>query len=266
MDPDARVHRYREQAWPWPLYAFGIFVVAFMLVIGHGAELIVAAACLAPMVWNLITRRKVEISPAGLKIQRLALAWSDIEDTQFREVPIARAGMFVRLTDEARQRLGLPPPKISEQGFGLEPIPEERAAVRHDFFLKAYRAQLEAWFALVNLHRLKQVGEQLHAIAEQLSAPRCRATLVMPEPAMTIALEAETIDDLVADAQRAIAAVLPEDARWNPTYSGKLMLLVGKLALSRDPAAEACLESLKTAARAAVAGKLDVMAMFAERK
>ena len=268
--------RYREQGWPWLLHAFALFVAGFVVFVSLGDSgtsralgLVFAGGVVALEAWNLAARRRVEIDDAGIRVGALAITWSDIESFHVREVPIARAGMFLRLTDVARTKLGLPAPTFRERGFGLEPPPTpERDDARYDVFLRARRGQLEEWFMVISVKLLRNAGEHLRHVADQLVAvPRVHADLVIGNlDAMTIAVEAASADDLLLGARQAIANVLPDEARWNPSYTGGVMVLVGPLSLQRDPRAEECLEHVKTAVAACVPGQLRVHAMFAERR
>src|SRR5580765_4038996 len=122
--------RYREQGWPWPLHAFALFVAASVTLISRldsGTSrllgFVFAGGVVALEIWNLAARRRVELDDDGIRVGTLAVSWSDIESFHVREVPIARAGMFLRLTDAARTTLGLPAPTFRERGFGLQPPP-----------------------------------------------------------------------------------------------------------------------------------------------
>ncbi len=79
-------------------------------------------------------------------------------------------------------------------------------------------------------------------------------------------MHAASADDLLSGAGDAIAKVLPDEARWNPSYTGGVMVLVGPLTLQQDPRAEQFLEHVKASVAAAVAGKPRIHAMFAERR
>jgi len=60
--------------------------------------------------------------------------------------------------------------------------------------------------------------------------------------------------------------VLPESARWDPAFTGGVMVFVGPLELSDDPRAEACLDHVKAAARSQIAGApRAISAIFAAR-
>src|SRR4051794_23236743 len=101
---------------------------AFIIALGLGAifdwsgkleALAIACIVAAVIVWDIARCRRVTIGPDGIGVGSATFAWQDIELTRVREVPIARAGLFVRLTDEARARHQLPPPHYREFGFGL---------------------------------------------------------------------------------------------------------------------------------------------------
>lgn len=261
-------HRDREAGWPWPLHAFLLFVAGFLILLSRRETVAVAVVLIALQLWTVVRRRRIELHDAGMQVGSLELAWDDIELVQVRDgVPRARTGLFIRLTDEARDRLGLPEPRLREHGFGLHPPPTpQRDAARYDLFLRATIDQLETWSVIISVKLLRQAGDKLQAIRDQL-APRVHADLVVANPdTLTIAVEAASADDLLLGVQDAIASVLPDEARWNPSYSGGVMVLVGPLSLTSDPRAEQFLEHVKTSVAASVAGKPRIHAMFAERR
>jgi len=244
--------------------------------IAWGAAVIVAAVIAA----DALRCRRVWIGPEGLTIAGRVFAWSEIDKTHPREVPIARAGLFVRLTDAARARHGLGPPRHRVYGFGLDPAPSpELAAERYDLFLRAHRARLESWFVRVSIHQLRAARGEILAAAGKagLVVPNVAAanagvagvtaSLVVADlDALTIELRADSIDDVLAGAEAALRTALPDAARWDIAFAGGVMVLVGPLALGRDPRAAACLDHVKAVVRSQIRGTpRAIEAMFAAR-
>jgi len=275
MGPEP-ARRYREQAAPWPLHAFGLFVATFGSIGAYqysggdriGAAILVAVI-VGVMVWDVARCRRVELDGKGLAVGDQRFVWADLEVPHFREVPLARAGMFVRVTDEARTRLQLPEPRHRLDGIGL--VPADTSGKRYDLFLRARRDQLEEWHDFVLLHLLYKMGDQLEAVRATLAAtPTSRqvdAELIMlGDDSATIELRARSIAALMAAAAPAIAGALPEDARWNPSCTRSVMVLVGPLELADDPQASAALDHIKACVKSSVVGTpRAIAAMFAAR-
>ncbi len=267
-------HVDREAGWPWPLHAFLAFVVIAVVAISladRGASRVLglgfATAIVVLQLWLVVRRRRLELDDAGIRVGAHRFAWADVEETQVRDgVPRARLGLFIRLTADARTRLGLPAPRLREHGFGLHPPPTpERDAARYDLFLRGTIEQLEAWVMIINVKLLRRVRENLEAVVAEL--PRIHADLVVPNlTALTVSVHAASADDLLSGAGEAIAKVLPDEVRWDPGYAGGMMVLVGPLSLQQDPRAEELLERVKAAVAASIAGKPRIHAMFAERQ
>ena len=268
---------------PWPIHLATLSFVGLVLAgpaaalhwSGSTFALGACAVTAAVIVADALRCRRVAFGPEGLTIGARTFAWQDIEETHVREVPIARAGLFVRLTKEARTRNGLGPARHRDYGFGLAPAPDpERAAARFDFFLRAHRERLETWFAFMTIYQLRDMRETLVATAEaagimppRSANARIHASLVVPDlAAITIELRAESIDDVFAGADTALRTALPEAARWDPTFAGGVMVLVGPLELGSHARADACLAHVKATVKSLIPGKpRAIEAMFAAR-
>src|SRR5690242_12845496 len=136
--------RYCVQSLPWPIQASGIgfavfgwlIVMVSTMLAKHIDSIVLVVVVLRLVVWYIVRCRRVIFERDVLVVGQRRLPWASLEVPHFRDSPLARAGMFVRFTDEARAALGLPPPKYRDYGFGLGPAPNrELGDKRYDLFL-----------------------------------------------------------------------------------------------------------------------------------
>jgi hypothetical protein len=262
-------HRSREQPMPLllqlTLLGFaGFGWIAYSVADSRaerGITLAFIAAILGLLVIDVLRCRRVVFEPDALVVGGRRYAWADLEVPHFREVPLARAGMFVALTDEARERLRLPPPRHRDHGFGLAPAPTpEAAAKRYDLFLRARRDRLEAWYAWVSVRLLGHMTKQLEDIHNVLHPTTpvidgvTAAAIIDDANGITLELHARSHEALRQHARAVISAALPDDAKWNPGFARGVMVFVGPLALANAPEADAALAHVKAAVKASVAG------------
>ena len=253
---------YREDAWPWFIHGLLWFFASFfllMLVAWEGAGAIVAAglalACSLSSAIDLFTRRRVSIGSEGIGVGGVPISWSDIERHRFRELPPARAGLLLRLTDEARARLR--PGKTPAHHMD---------GVDYDLYLRANGDMLEEWFEIVSLHALEEHGERLKRGIETL-VEHARSSLdvqLVTRAPLTLSVHARSVEDL-RERAGTIAKALPEDIRWDPTFDGGVVLLLGPLALADEPDAAAAVDGLRHAIVEACAGAPAVEVVWAER-
>jgi hypothetical protein len=259
--------RSREQ--PWPALILGLMLAFagfayFMYRIGHSpferASAMVAIIGLVGFVaFDILRCRSVELGDDALVVGGKRFAWADLDVPHFREVPLARAGMFVRVSDEARARMKLPPPRHRDYGFGLAPAPNaEAAAKRYDLFLRARRDRLEMWHDIVMvrmLQRTQAILDEGVQILAKVRASNLQAFVVSDDSTgVTIQLLAPSIEALNAHAKATLSEMLPDDAKWNPQFARGVMVFVGPLSLGKDPRAEDALAQVKATVKSIVSG------------
>lgn len=261
-DPTALIDR--ESSWPWPLHALLLFFACFFVLMSFAWEgvdrvvaLVLVVATAGPSATDVLTRRRVVIGRSGITVGRVLLPWAAIERYTFRELPRARAGLLLRLTDEARAQLA--PRRLGRQrGPGGE---------LYDLYLRADGDRIVDWFERVTLHAMVASTGPMREAVEVLSAAARRAAaevrLVTEDP-LTISIRVESLEALGASVS-AIVRALPEAARWDPAFDGRLMVLVGPLRLADEPGAEEALDRLRAAVSDATAARAEVEAIFADR-
>jgi hypothetical protein len=284
-DDDDAPRRYREQPAPWQLHAIGLGLVLMIAAIAwetrHRSpreatfEWFVCGSVIALIAWDHLRCRRIAMDRDGIGIAGKRFAWRDLEVPHFRETPLARAGMFLRLSDEARTRLGLPPPRHRIQGIGLDPPPGRLGSVRYDFFLRAREGQLAQWQDVVMLHLLAEIGSELRADAGSIAAlprPPVEARVISGDDVdggggdVTIELRADSIEALLSDSGKAVASALPSRVRWSPDFAAGIIVLVAPAALGNESRAEATREHIVRCVRESIAGKpRAIEVVFAER-
>ena len=108
------------------------------------------------------------------------------------------------------------------------------------------------------------MGRKLEASVQQLVALSGSVldVQVVTRGPLTLSVHAASLDAL--DGAR-IARGVPSELRWDPSFEGGVMLLVGPLSLSEQPGADAALERAKGELASAFKGEPDISAMWAER-
>lgn len=269
--PDTRAKttdvQSREQPWPvlihGMLVGFAGFAFAMFALSSSPLErafaVVTMVGLLGLVVWDVVRCRSVELAEDALVVGGVRFAWADLDVPKFREVPLARAGMFVRVADEARSRYRVPPPRHHAHGVGLPPPsnPEE-ARKRYDLFLRARGDRLVAWHDIVMVRMLQRTAGQLRTAVDtmaKVAASPLTGFVVADDPTgITLQLIAPSLDLLRAHAGETIARLLPEDARWNPQFARGVMVFVGPLSLGKAPGADAALAHVKASVAASVAG------------
>ena len=267
MSPEDEAYASRESAWQWPLHAFLLFMATFFVLLAFAWEgidrfyaIVLVLVTAGPSITDLLTRRRVVIDARGITIGGVLVPWSAIEKHTFREVPPVKSGLLLRLTEGARKELG-----IRRPGRYAGPRGEP-----YDLYLRAHGDAIEEWFTRVSLHMLKASGERLQDNMEVLKKiireqPQAAAVQLVTEAPYTLSLHVASLDELDTSAS-AIAKAVPDAVRWDPTFDGAVMILIGPLTLGDEPHADAAVARLKATVEEAFAGSPDVEAMFAERR
>jgi hypothetical protein len=223
----------------------------------------------AVIILDIARCRAIAIDADGFSVGAQRYAWTDVESFKVREVPIARAGIYVKLTDDARARLHRRPAHYKFYGFGLEAPPTpEQGAERFDIFIRAHRDRLEEIYARMVMREMSSLRKHTDILMAKVGAGNVQARLVVDAlESLTVEVVATSLDALLADEGRAVGCVLPEAARWDPAFQGGVMLFVGPMELSSFPNAQRSLDRYKDLVRKQLAGTpRAVEAIFAVRR